>query len=287
MLSASAAPARDADNQVLAGRILRLYDGLRAQDSLAPSPVVNSLFADLVATCAHADPVDVSSVLTDPRIAEARDNLVRLCAVGESQLEDWWARRTLAAPDPHAELAAFPYLRNYEQLAHLERHALAGTGHRPGDSGRLCFIGGGPLPLSAIMLSRMLRTTVTVVDQDADAVELSRRLIGRLGLADRISVLLADARSASDLACAAAGCDVVVVAALVGTTRVQKQAALRAVGTSIEAGTRVAVRSANGLRSLLYPVVSVRDVRDAGLVPEVLLHPFGEVINSVLVARRH
>lgn len=284
-MSVPVAPARDVDERVLAGRILRVYDGLRAQDSLAPSPEVNSLFADLVSICAHADPADASSALTDPRITEARDGLVRLCAEGESRLEQWWARRTLAAADPHAELAAFPYLRNYQQLAHLERHALAGTGHRPGESRRLCFLGGGPLPLSAIMLSRMLDTQVTVVDRDADAVALSRRLLDRLGLAEQISVLLADASSASDLAYATASCDVVVVAALVGTTRIEKQAALRAVGTALEADTRVLIRSAQGLRSLLYPVVDVRDVHDAGLVPEVLLHPFGEVINSVFVAR--
>ena len=77
-----------------------------------------------------------------------------------------------------------------------------------------------------------------------------------------------------------------MVAALVGTTQAQKRAALQAIGTSVEPGTHVVVRSADGLRSLLYPVVDIRDVRDAGLVPEVLVHPLGEVINSVLVARR-
>jgi nicotianamine synthase len=287
VLSASLAPHRDiAPAASLSRRILRLYESLRAQGDLAPSPVVNALFADLVGACVYAGAGDVPATLADPRIREVRSDLIRLCAAGESRLEQAWARRALAAADARAEAAAFPYLGNYEQLARLELHALAGAGLGPETIRRVCFVGGGPLPLSAMLLCRALARHVTVVDRDVDAVELARRLVGRLGMADRISVVPGDAAAASDMARAVAGCDVVVVAALVGTTWTQKRAALRAIGTSVEPGTYVVIRSAEGLRSLLYPVVDVRDVQDAGLVPEVVVHPFGEVINSVLVARR-
>jgi nicotianamine synthase len=287
MLSVSAEPDRDVEPAgSLSCRILGLYERLCAQGDLAPSPVVNALFADLVSACVSTGATDAASVLSDPRITGVRSDLIRLCAEGESLLEDAWSRRALAAADARAETATFPYFGNYEQLARLELHALAGAGHHPQAARRVCFIGGGPLPLSAMLLCRHLTAQVTVVDRDIEAVELSRRLVDRLVPAERISVVLADAASASDMARAVAGCDVVVVAALVGTTRAQKRAALRAIGTSVEPGTHVVVRSADGLRSLLYPTVDVCDVRDAGLVPEILVHPFGEVINSVLVARR-
>jgi nicotianamine synthase len=287
MLSVSAEPDRDVEPAgSLSCRILGLYERLCAQGDLAPSPVVNALFADLVSACVSTGATDAASVLSDPRITGVRSDLIRLCAEGESLLEDAWSRRALAAADARAETATFPYFGNYEQLARLELHALAGAGHHPQVARRVCFIGGGPLPLSAMLLCRHLTAQVTVVDRDIEAVELSRRLVDRLVPAERISVVLADAASASDMARAVAGCDVVVVAALVGTTRAQKRAALRAIGTSVEPGTHVVVRSADGLRSLLYPTVDVCDVRDAGLVPEILVHPFGEVINSVLVARR-
>ncbi|BCJ50391.1 hypothetical protein Asp14428_18660 [Actinoplanes sp. NBRC 14428] len=287
MLSLSTARDWDiASAGSLSGRILGLYERLRAQRDLAPSAVVNALFADLVSACLHTDAGEVASVLSDPRIGGVRSELIRLCAQGESLLEHAWARRVLAAADPDAETAAFPYLRNYEELARLEVHALAGAGHPPGSTRRLCFVGGGPLPLSAILLCRALGAEATVVDRDREAVELSRRLVDRLVPAHRISVVLADAASPADMAPAVAGCDVVVVAALVGTTQAQKRAALRAVALSVEPGTHVVIRSADGLRSLLYPVVDTGDVHDAGLVPELLLHPLGEVINSVLVARR-
>jgi nicotianamine synthase len=270
----------------LSCRIVSLYEQLCAQDSRAPSPTVNALFAELVHACVHVDTGAVAAVLADPRIRAVRSDLTRLCAEGESLLESAWARRALAATDPRAETAAFPYRRNYEQLARLELHALAGVGHRVEATRRVCFVGGGPLPLSAILLCRTLTAGVTVVDRDVEAVRLSRQLVDRLAAAERITVVLSDAASASNMAHATAGCDVVVVAALVGTTREEKRSALNAIGTSIEPGTYVVIRSADGLRSLLYPPVDIRDVHDAGLVPEIVLHPFGEVINSVIVARR-
>lgn len=287
MLSVSAPPDRSgASSSALTGRILRVYEQLSAQASRAPSPVVDALFADLVGACVHADSADVASVLADPRIDEVRPDLIRLCAEGESLLEAVWARRALAAADACAETAAFPYFGNYEQLARLELHALAGAGHRPEATRGVCFVGGGPLPLSAILLRRALPAQIRIVDRDMEAVEVSRSLVGRVVPAERIDIVLADATSAPDMARAVVDCDVVVVAALVGTTRAQKRAALRAIGASVEPGTYVVIRSADGLRSLLYPTVDLRDVRAAGLVPEVLLHPFGEIINSVLVARR-
>lgn len=287
MLTVPATPAPRADSTgSFCRRILGLHERLSAQRSLAPSPVVDALFGNLVSACVSADGVDVPAVLADPRIHAVRPDLVRLCAEGESLLERAWARRALAADDPHAETAAFPYLSNYEQLARLELHALAGTGHRAESTRRICFVGGGPLPLSAVLLGRHLAAEVTVVDRDARAVDLSGRLTGRLAPAGRIRVVLADAASAPDMARTVAGSDVVVVAALVGMTAEQKRTVLRAIGAAVRPGAYVVIRSADGLRSLLYPVVDLRDVRHAGLTPEVLVHPLGEVINSVLVARR-
>ncbi|GAA1737913.1 nicotianamine synthase family protein [Luedemannella helvata] len=287
MLSAVGSRAEDVDQSgSLPGRILGLYEQLRAQGSPAPSPVVNALFTELVTACVHTDAVDVASVLSQPRIAEVRPDLIRLCAEGEALLEDLWARRILAATDARAEAARFPYLGNYHGLARLELHALAGAGHRRGPGRGVCFVGGGPLPLSAMLLARALGARITVVDRDAQAVDLSRRLVVRLAPARQIDVVLSDAASAPDMARATAGCDVVVVAALVGLTSAEKRAVLRATSAGVEPGTYVVIRSADGLRSLLYPTVDVRDVRDAGLVPEVVLHPLGEVVNSVIVARR-
>jgi hypothetical protein len=62
---------------------------------------------------------------------------------------------------------------------------------------------------------------------------------------------------------------------------------LRAVGPALDPGACLVMRSARGLRSLLYAVVEPHDVaEEAGCVPQLLVHPRGSVVNSVLVARR-
>lgn len=287
MLTAPATPGLRLDPAAsVCHHVLGLYEQLRVQDSLAPSSTVDALFGDLVHTCVQTANVDATAVLADPRIRTARPGLVRLCAQGESLLERHWAEAVLLADDAQAQIATFPYFDNYDQLTRLETHALAGAGHRPGTASRICFVGGGPLPLSAVLLCRCLEVDIRVVDRDAEAVELSTRLVQRLAPAGRIRVVSADAALAADLAPALAGCDVVVLAALVGLTRGQKQAILRTLGTVVDPGTYLVARTADGLRSLLYPTIDVHDVSDAGFTPEVLVHPLGEVVNSVLVARR-
>jgi nicotianamine synthase len=271
----------------LGDRIVWLYEHLSRLRDLAPAPGVNALFEELVRLCVHADDRAAPPVLADARIRRLRPGLLRLCSQGESLLEHEWARRVVRAADPWAELGRFTYLENYQQLSRLEVHTLAGAGHVPRPGARACFLGGGPLPLSALLMHRELGAAVNVVDNDPQAVELARRLLGRLAPGPDLRVTQADAASAGDMAQVLAGCEVVVVAALVGHTRSQKRAVLHAVGRSLDPGAYLVLRGARGLRSLLYPVVEPGDVTEAaGCVPQVLVHPLGDVVNSVLVARR-
>jgi nicotianamine synthase len=271
----------------LCERIVWLYERLSRLGSLAPAPEVNALFQELVRVCVHADDRAAPPVLADARIRRLRPDLLRLCSQGESLLELAWARRVVEATDPGAELGRFTYLENYQRLSRLELHTLAGAGHVPRPGGRVCFLGGGPLPVSALLLHRELGAAVDVVDNQPQAADLARRLLNRLAPGPGLRVTPADATSAQDMARLLAGCDVVFVAALVGHTRMQKRAVLHAVGRALDPGAYLVLRSAHGLRSLLYPVVEPGDVTEAaGCVPQVLVHPLSDVLNSVLVARR-
>jgi nicotianamine synthase len=228
-----------------------------------------------------------AGVLTDPGIRRLRPELLSICARGESMLEQVWARRVVHAVDPWSELYRFPYLDNYRQLTRLELHTVAGArcGRLP--AGRICFLGGGALPVSALLMHRELGSVVDVVDNHPQAVELARQVLGRLAPGPGIRVVRAEAGSPEDMAQILADCELVFVAALVGCTRAQKQAVLRAVGQALKPGALLVVRSAHGLRSLLYPVVEPDDVTEAaGCTPQVLVHPLDDVVNSVLVARR-
>jgi len=273
----------------IGSQIVSLYEQLSDQTSLAPSPEVDALFHDLVTVCVGADARDVSAVLCDPRVTRIRDELVKVCAEGESLLEKAWATTVLSATDPPTTLARFPYLGNYEELVRIELHSLAATGLDLAAAQRVCFIGGGALPLTALLLSSRLpecSATIRVVDRDGDAVALSARLLELLDPNASFEVLAADATSAAQMVTAVGDCDIVVLAALVGLNEPDKQAALDTLGAAMPAGSRLLVRSSDGLRSLLYPTVNITDLCNAGFEPLVLVHPLGDVVNSVLVARQ-
>lgn len=273
----------------LCDTLVRLHADLSRLESLAPAPEVNALFAELVHVCIDTGDEAAALVLADTRIRQLRADLLRLCSQGESLLEEAWALRLAAAADPEAELSRFPYLENYHRLSRLELHTLAGAGHVPRQGHRVCFLGGGPLPLSALLTHRHLGGAVDVVEKEPLAADLARRLFSRLAPGPGLRVVEADAASTEHLAQLVPGCAVVVMAAHVGHTRDEKRAVLRAAGRAMDPGAYLVVRSAHGLRSLLYPVVEPGDVVEAaGCVPHVLVHPLSDsdVVNSVLVARR-
>ena len=68
-----------------------------------------------------------------------------------------------------------------------------------------------------------------------------------------------------------------------GPTPIDKARAVAHLRTGMAPGALLLVRSARGLRTLLYPAVEPAAL--AGLDVLTTVHPTGEVINSVIVAR--
>jgi hypothetical protein len=236
---------------------------------LRPGPVVDSLFARLVALALDL-PADHPVLRCGPVLARVRD----LAARGESELEAHWAARVRSDP---GLLREFPYLGNYLRLARGEwRSMLAACGRRPRS---LAFVGSGPLPLSALIIGRLAPdVAVTCVDRDVAAVALGRG-VARLGCgpgAAQVRFVAAEADQVDY-----SPFDVVVLAALVGATAEQKAAVLGRVAASMRPGALLTVRSvpADG-RLLLYPRVEVRDL-PATVRPVGEWHPPRGVVNSL------
>lgn len=264
----------------LVEQILDLHGNLSAEPHLEPAPAVNRLFQHLVELCGGHDGAAARAVLGDPRIARLDPPLVRLCAAGEHLLERHWARRIVAGEEPDQLLASFPYLTNYEQLTLLELRTLAGLGADLGAVRRVCFLGSGPLPLSALLLSRELGVPVDAVDVDREAVTLGARVAGRLSLAADVRFHHADAAAFT----AVADSQVVVLAALVGLDQGAKRDVVQELSRRMPSGSLLLVRSSHGLRTLLYPPVDPADL--PGWRPLGVVHPFTTVVNSVVVALR-
>lgn len=288
-MTASLDTAHRVPAAALVERVLELHgrlDRLEASIGLEPSGPVNAAFAELVATClpAPAEDTHADTVLADPRISAVLPRLRELCADGEYRLERWWARRVATARQSPAELARFPYLDNYRDLTALEVHAVAGVRPDPGVP-RVCVLGSGPLPLTALLTARALGVPVDAVDLAAEATELATGVLRRVPGGDLVRTHRADARTFCDVERA----DVVVVAALVGLDPQDKREVIGAVADRMRSGAVLVVRSAHRLRALLYPPVTPTDLLAAdpgrlSLLAEI--RPWNGVVNSLLIAAR-
>lgn len=273
-------------------RVIALHGELERlvrESGLEPGERTDRVFADLVALCGHRPEPEAAAVLADPRVGAVTGRLRELCAAGEFRLERCWARRITAAPDAERELRAFPYLDNYRALTALERQALAGLlaarAVQRRAPGRVCVLGSGPLPLTALLLARGFGATVEAVDRDPEATALAGAVLGRLRGGGRVRPRCGDA---ADFA-GSAEADLVVLAALVGLDPAEKRSVIAAVAERMRPTALLLVRSAHRLRTLLYPPLSVDELSAAGtglLRPLAEVQPMTDVVNSFLVAVR-
>lgn len=175
---------------------------------------------------------------------------------------------------------------------------LMATPHPPR---RIAFLGSGPLPLTSLCLLAALKgfpgisihqkprcdepIEILNIDVDSNAIRLSRTLNEALGSRGEGMLFRCEdaATSMQDLR----GFDVVYVAALVGQTQADKEDILLSVAERMRPGALMVIRSAWGLRTCLYPEVDITTARlRQRLESCVVVHPHGQVVNSVVVARR-
>jgi Nicotianamine synthase protein len=264
-----------------ASALRTIYDELAACADLRPSPHVDAVFRRLVRLVVGA-PVGVArGVLADPAVRGVVPQLRSLCFEAEYQLELGWASRIAESAAPEDELGQFPYVENYRLLHELERDALDRFAEGVAVE-RVALVGSGPLPLTSLLLASDPGVHVANFERDPVALGLSRRLAETLG-ATRMVFHRVDVGAGSgdvDLGCY----DLVVLAALVGRTAGEKAHVIRHLAVKMAPGALLLARSAQGLRSVLYPEVEVGAL--AALDVLGVVHPTNDVINSVIVARK-
>ena len=268
----------------LVQKITGLHAAISKLPSLSPSPKVDALFTDLVMACIPPSPVDVTKL--DPEAQRMREELIRLCSDAEGHLEAHYSDMLAAFDNPLDHLALFPYLSNYILLSELENGLLAR--HLPGPPpARVAFLGSGPLPLSSLVLAarHLPAASLDNYDMCGEANERARRLVrADADLGARMAFRTADAALLTREQLASY--DVVFLAALVGVTAEDKARVLHHLGRHMAPGAALVVRSAHGARAFLYPVVDPEEIRRGGFDVLAVHHPEGEVINSVIIARK-
>lgn len=133
----------------------------------------------------------------------------------------------------------------------------------------------------------ILSVQIHNIDRCPTAISLSSQLCSKLGrLARCLTFECTEASDSTDLT----SFDVVYLAALVGTEAREKAGIIQSVAARMRTGALLVMRSAHGMRQVLYPVVEPagaveRTLGGTGVVPLVVVHPWNEVVNSVVVGK--
>ncbi|XP_010259301.1 PREDICTED: nicotianamine synthase-like [Nelumbo nucifera] len=270
------------EEEMLVQKICELYDNISKLECLEPSKDVDLLFTQLVRACIPPSPIDVSKLCKS--VQDIRSKLIRLCGQAEGLLENHFSTILGSYDDnPLHHLNIFPYYSNYLQLSHLEFTLL--SNHCIHVPSRVAFVGSGPLPLTSIVLASYLLRTTSFHNYDIDPSANSKAL--RLvssdpDLSQRMFFHTTDIMNVSS---SLQDYDVVFLAALVGLDKDEKGRIIDHLAKHMAPGALLMLRSAHGARAFLYPVVDPCHLR--GFEVLSVFHPTDEVINSVVIARKH
>ncbi|WP_321423642.1 nicotianamine synthase family protein [uncultured Methanobacterium sp.] len=228
---------------------------------------------DSVEEIAHDQEIDFDSakhILDDEKMNEALQ-LIRKFYVGlGARLETDNAKSILKSDDPWKTLKSFHFYQRYQGLLRNENQLVKFTPEQ-----KVVFIGGGPLPLTLILLNKIFKARCVSVEVLPEVAELSRKVIEKLGLESEIEVVLGDETSLGNI-----DYTVVMVAALAEP----KERVFANVWEVVDTVTPVLYRTYTGMRAILYSPVTEKATR--GFHKEVMILPTGKVNNTSVLIRK-
>lgn len=235
---------------------------------LRPSEEVNSLFSRLVS---HVVKSQIKGNLTRYEVSRLQD----ICSDAEYELERYWSEQIINANNPEAEIKKFPYYNNYEKLTKLEWCSLEGCTEHKKHS--ILFLGGGPLPMTAILLAQKYKEKSVIIDNNFEAVRVAKLLVKSINLEKMIEVRLADATTFDGYK----NFNTIFLAALAGSSLKEKENIVRAIRKSCDKNVHVLARSSWGSRSLLYKPLP--NIVYKIFNPIIKIDPFNDIVNSIVI----
>jgi len=222
-------------------------------------------------------------ILNDNRVKNILPSLWLKTSQIEGEIELEYSKHRCEEPVVTIEsLLSYHYAGDYDQLVSMELNLLFDSCSWLSASSmenplHFMMIGSGSFPMTAILIHLKTGSFVTCVDIDPRAVEVSRRLISKLGLSDRIDVVLS---RAEDLEFN--GNEIIWIASLVQG----KDEIINKVSKVLVNGV-VVVRSADGLFCLLYEPIDRSNVVDTGLFEVGHTHSNDITVNSTFYYANH
>lgn len=266
--------------ELLIARITQIHASICKLESLRPSKQANALLTQLVKLCTLPSSIDISSIPQDAQIM--RQSLINLCGQAEGLLEFEFATFLTKIPYPMNNLNLFPYYGNYVKLANLEYTILTENGVL--QPKKVAFVGSGPMPLTSFVLAtnHMKYTSFDNFDIDDSANNVAQQIVGSVvELEKRMKFKTRDIMEVKE---ELREYDCIFLAALVGMNKESKVNIIEHIRKYMKEGGFLLIRSANGAKAFLYPVVEEDDL--PGFEVLSIFHPTDDVINSVVLVRK-
>lgn len=228
---------------------------------------------DEVEEIAHDRVIDFDSakhILDDAKMNQALKIIRKFYVELGSQLENAKAKEILESSDPWSTLESFHFYPRYQRLIENENKLVKFSPEQ-----RVVFIGGGPLPLTLILLNKLYGASCISIEMLPSVAELSRQVLKKLGMESQIQVVEGDETAVQNL-----DYTVVMVAALAEP----KERVFANLWEAVDTTTPVIYRTYTGMRAILYSPVTERATR--GFHKEVMILPSGKVNNTSVLIRK-
>ncbi|MFM2424096.1 MAG: hypothetical protein RLZZ70_485 [Candidatus Parcubacteria bacterium] len=237
------------ETEFITSEIIAIANTLGACSSLQPSPVVDGALTRLVEIILTTPRDIATEVMTALRQEGIIERLQNYAMTAETALEHTWTHAFLQQSSlSWSDVKTFQYFLCYQALTALEMAELR-TAAEP-----ILFVGGGALPLSALIMAHDYNQPVRVIDNDADAVVGATALVTALGLNHLVEVVLCDVLDYIPTETN------IILAAMVGGTSSAKSQVIKHLFTVSQRNTVALMRGVSGLAELLYiPQPPVKD----------------------------
>lgn len=219
---------------------------------------------------------DTDAFFADTKVMAILSDLRRISARGEYLRETLWAHKVISSSNPRITFREMPFHGNYRKLVNFEMSGARAAVTRPIE--RALMIGCGPMPMTVIMLAQSLGIEVSGIDASHEATRLARAFCDAVGV--DASIYECDVMEFRDYA----RYDYVILAAGVGLEREERLKYIAHLARQMSSGAALVVRTAQGMRRLMFPQISPRDL--VGFDCKYLIQPLDRVVNSMIIAEK-
>ncbi len=249
---------------------LKIFNKILNLKSLKPSKETNEAFSELVKYSENSfNKVNLNKM----QIVELR----KISSAAEYEMELHWADKIIKSKNPNAELKKFWYYKNYEDLVTLEYINIISINKKVK---KVLFVGGGPLPLTAIVLATKYNKDPVVLEKDESSFVKSSELISKLKLDKQIKIINIKAENYN----AYNEYDLIYLAALVGENEKTKNKMINYIHKVISKNSLLLCRSSHGSRKIIYNPIDKNIFKK--LKPLLEVRPYNSIINSFFILQK-